>query len=163
MSAIPCPAVISAYNKAMGGTDLSDMPIYLYKTPMKSKQWYLPLFGYTLDLSICNAWLVYRSACTLLDEKPLLLKRFRLSVAAHWRQSTNQQILNNHWLSAGDIGAPDLNQEHLSPHLMATMMATVTGLSSLTSRPDARCITLEVFKVPWWTVVTMALTWITRT
>ncbi|MCJ8740469.1 hypothetical protein PDJAM_G00059200 [Pangasius djambal] len=78
---VPCPAVISAYSKSTGGADLSDMLINLYKSPMKSKRWYLPLFGYILDLSICNAWLVYKRDCTLLDANPLPLKKFRLSVA----------------------------------------------------------------------------------
>ncbi|KAF7647776.1 hypothetical protein LDENG_00167070 [Lucifuga dentata] len=33
--AIPCPSLIPAYNKHMGGTDLSDMLVHLYKTPAK--------------------------------------------------------------------------------------------------------------------------------
>ncbi|XP_026766406.3 histone-lysine N-methyltransferase PRDM9 isoform X2 [Pangasianodon hypophthalmus] len=78
---VPCPAVISTYSKSTGGADLSDMLINLYKSPMKSKRWYLPLFGYILDLSICNAWLVYKRDCTLLEANPLPLKKFRLSVA----------------------------------------------------------------------------------
>ncbi|KAK3877624.1 hypothetical protein Pcinc_017659 [Petrolisthes cinctipes] len=31
---IPCPSIVMAYNKHMGGIDLSDMLVSLYKTPM---------------------------------------------------------------------------------------------------------------------------------
>jgi hypothetical protein len=79
--AVPCPSLIPAYNEHMGGIDLSDMLVHLYKTPAKSRRWYFPLFGYILDLCIANSWLVYKRDCGLLNEKPLCLKRFRLAVA----------------------------------------------------------------------------------
>ena len=70
-----------AYNEHMGGIDLSDILVHLYKTPAKSRRWYFPLFGYILDLCIANSLLVYKRDCGLLNEKPLCLKRFRLAVA----------------------------------------------------------------------------------
>uniref|UniRef100_A0A8C2EAB2 PiggyBac transposable element-derived protein domain-containing protein n=1 Tax=Cyprinus carpio TaxID=7962 RepID=A0A8C2EAB2_CYPCA len=79
---VPCPSIVLAYNQAMGGIDLSDMLVHLYKTPMKARRWYLPLFGYIIDVSIVNAWLIYKRDCNLLKEKPMPLKKFRLSVAA---------------------------------------------------------------------------------
>lgn len=85
--AIPCPSLIPAYNEHMGGTDLSDMLVHLYKTPAKSRRWYFPLFGYALDLSISSSWLVYKRDCGPLNEKPMPLKRFRLAVAHHLKQA----------------------------------------------------------------------------
>ncbi|XP_028324766.1 piggyBac transposable element-derived protein 3-like [Gouania willdenowi] len=79
--AVPCPSLIPAYNQHMGGIDLSDMLVHLYKTPVKSRRWYFPLFGYILDLCISNAWLIYKRDCSLLNIKPQPLKRFRLAVA----------------------------------------------------------------------------------
>lgn len=79
---VPCPSIVLAYNQAMGGIDLSDMLVHLYKTPMKSRRWYLPLFGYIIDVSIVNAWLIYKRDCSILKQKPMPLKKFRLSVAA---------------------------------------------------------------------------------
>uniref|UniRef100_A0A672KYQ5 PiggyBac transposable element-derived protein 3-like n=2 Tax=Sinocyclocheilus grahami TaxID=75366 RepID=A0A672KYQ5_SINGR len=79
---VPCPSIVLAYNQAMGGIDLSNMLVHLYKTPMKARRWYLPLFGYIIDVSIVNAWLIYKRDCNLLKEKPMPLKKFRLSVAA---------------------------------------------------------------------------------
>ncbi|KAJ0003764.1 hypothetical protein NQD34_008862 [Periophthalmus magnuspinnatus] len=43
--AVQCPSLIAAYNQHMGGIDLSDMLVHLYKTPAKSRRWYFPLFG----------------------------------------------------------------------------------------------------------------------
>lgn len=79
--AVPCPSLIPAYNQHMGGIDLSDMLVHMYKTPAKSRRWYLPLFGYILDLCISNAWLVYKRDCSLLKKALLPLKKFRLAVA----------------------------------------------------------------------------------
>lgn len=87
--AILCPSLIPAYNQHMGGINLSDMLVHMYKTPVKSRQWYLPLFGYILDLCISNAWLVYKMKCSLLNEKPLPLKRFLLA-AAHTLAQVNK-------------------------------------------------------------------------
>nr|XP_013771175.1 PREDICTED: uncharacterized protein LOC102193255 [Pundamilia nyererei] len=83
---IPCPSLIPAYNEHMGGIDLSDMLVHLYKTPAKSTRWYLPLFGYMLDLSIANSWLVYKRERGQLNQKPITLKRFRLAVAHSLKQ-----------------------------------------------------------------------------
>lgn len=83
---VQCPSLIAAYNQHMGGIDLSDMLVHLYKTPAKSRRWYFPLFGYTLDLCISNSWLVYKRDCDLLKEKPMPLKMFRLAVAHSLKQ-----------------------------------------------------------------------------
>uniref|UniRef100_A0A3P8S7U4 PiggyBac transposable element-derived protein domain-containing protein n=1 Tax=Amphiprion percula TaxID=161767 RepID=A0A3P8S7U4_AMPPE len=53
---IPCPSLIPAYNDHVGGIDLSDMLVHLYKTPAKSRRWYIPL------------------DCGLLNEKPITQK-----------------------------------------------------------------------------------------
>lgn len=84
----------------MGGIDLSDMLVHLYKTQAKSRRWYTPLFGYILDLCIGNSWLVYKRDCDLLKQKPMSLKRFLLAVA----QSLNQ--VNK---PASKVGRPSLS------------------------------------------------------
>lgn len=99
-TAIPCPSVIPAYNEHMGGIDLSDMLVHLYKTQAKSRRWYTPPFGYILDLCIGNSWLVYKRDCDLLKQKPMSLKRFLLAVA----QSLNQ--VNK---PASKVGRPSLS------------------------------------------------------
>ena len=64
-----------------GGIDKSDMLVHLYRTPMKSKRWYMRLFAYCLDLAVTNAWLSYRRDCKALSEtKGLTLKEFRIKL-----------------------------------------------------------------------------------
>ena len=36
----PCPEIVQQYNKGMGGVNLADMLLSLYRTPCKTKCWY---------------------------------------------------------------------------------------------------------------------------
>lgn len=81
---IVCPQLVKHYNSHMGGVDLADMFIALYRTGMKTHKWYMGLFSQALDICVNNAWLLYRRDCSLLEEDSrtvLRLKQFRLSVA----------------------------------------------------------------------------------
>ena len=78
---VTCPSVIKEYNGKMGGIDKSDMLTHLYKTPMRARRWYMRLFGYALDLCVCNAWILYKRDCKALGEKPMALKFFRLDIS----------------------------------------------------------------------------------
>ena len=78
---VPCPAVIKEYNGKMGGIDKSDMLTHLYKSPMKSRRWYLRLFGYVVDVCTSNAWILYKRDCKALSQKPMSLKMFRLEIS----------------------------------------------------------------------------------
>eukprot|EP00794_Sanderia_malayensis_P002774 gene2774-3210_t len=53
---VECPNVIKRYNKSMGGVDLADMLIALYRTRMKTKRWSSLIFH---SVDIANAWLLY--------------------------------------------------------------------------------------------------------
>ena len=43
----------------MGGVDLVDMLIALYKIPGKTKRWYQKIFWHLVDIAKVNAWLLY--------------------------------------------------------------------------------------------------------
>ena len=58
-----CPAAVQEYNKSMGGVDLADMPIALYRTTIKSKRWYLKVLFHCVNIAKVNAWLLYRRHC----------------------------------------------------------------------------------------------------
>lgn len=80
--AITSPRIVLEYNAHMGGVDLADMLIELYRTPLKSKRYYLRLFAQILDIGVNNAWLLYRRECNLLGVKDdLALKDFRSLVS----------------------------------------------------------------------------------
>ncbi|KAL2089315.1 hypothetical protein ACEWY4_014003 [Coilia grayii] len=79
---VPCPNIVSQYNVHMGGVDLADMMVALYRTPAKSHRWYMCLFWQMADIAINNGWLLYRrDAKSLGVEKHKKLKAFRLEVA----------------------------------------------------------------------------------
>ena len=82
---VDCPLLVTEYNAHMGGIDKSDMLVHLYKTPLKSKRWYLRLFGYVIDVCIVNAWLLYKRHCKALKESNMPLKNFRLQLSAYCR------------------------------------------------------------------------------
>ena len=44
----------------MGGVDLADMLIALYRIPCKTKKWYQKIFWHLIDIAKVNAWLLYR-------------------------------------------------------------------------------------------------------
>ncbi|KAL0160893.1 hypothetical protein M9458_044618, partial [Cirrhinus mrigala] len=79
---VNCPAVIKSYNANMGGIDKSDMLVHLYRTPMKSKRWYMRMFAYAIDLCLMNAWIMYRRDIKALAVDGLSLKNF-------WIQSSH--------------------------------------------------------------------------
>jgi hypothetical protein len=57
---INCPTIVQEYNKNMGGVDLLDSLLGLYRIKIRSKKWYHRLFFHFLDMSIINSWLLYR-------------------------------------------------------------------------------------------------------
>ena len=78
------PSVIQAYNEYMGGVDLMDMLISLYRINIRSKKYYIKIIFHLIDLSIVNAWLLYRRHChqSRVPKKDILsLLQFRVEVA----------------------------------------------------------------------------------
>ncbi|XP_067314487.1 piggyBac transposable element-derived protein 2-like [Pseudorasbora parva] len=52
----------------------------VYCTPIKSKRWYMQLFAYAIDVSLTNAWIMYRRDCKALAVDGLSLKNFQIQV-----------------------------------------------------------------------------------
>ena len=79
---VPCPEIVKQYNIHMGGVDLTDMLVALYRTPLKSRRWYLGIFAQILDICVINAWLLYRRDVDSTGRKRYdKLKTFRLDVS----------------------------------------------------------------------------------
>lgn len=62
------PHVIHTYNKFMGGVDRCDENISYYRTSIRGKKWYFCLIAYCLDLSVQNAWHLYRGQGGTMDQ-----------------------------------------------------------------------------------------------
>ncbi|CAG4964815.1 unnamed protein product, partial [Parnassius apollo] len=50
------PYVVGEYNRHMGGVDLIDSIMGIYKIRLRSKRWQVRLFYHYLDLTMANAW-----------------------------------------------------------------------------------------------------------
>lgn len=55
------PKLIGTYNKNMGGVDKHDWLVSKYATGLRGKKWYWPIFTRILDMTIVNAWVIYKS------------------------------------------------------------------------------------------------------
>ena len=71
------PQSIFLYNKGMGGVDHLDQNISSYMIGHHSKKWWWPVFGFCLDLSVNNAYHLYRLQKRSEGERKLDLLRFR--------------------------------------------------------------------------------------
>lgn len=78
---VPCPAIISEYNKFMGGIDLMDSLVALFKYVFKSARYYMYIWHHMLHVTLVNAWLLYRRDCKMLNTDVMPLKEFQLDVA----------------------------------------------------------------------------------
>mgnify|MGYP004578525483 CR=1 FL=1 len=78
---IDCPAIVSRYNKMMGGVDICDQLIEYYRTWIKSKKWTLKVALHFIDLACVNSWMEYKEDMKRSNKKCLDLLHFRLEVA----------------------------------------------------------------------------------
>jgi hypothetical protein len=81
---IPCPRIVNVYNQHMGGVDLLDSLIGLYRCRVRSKKWYHRIFTHLMDMTLVNAWLLYRrqmASSAVNVQKPLCLHDFKAAVA----------------------------------------------------------------------------------
>ncbi|XP_040072076.1 piggyBac transposable element-derived protein 3-like [Ixodes scapularis] len=93
---IPCPSVIGAYNKHMGGVDLLDSLISLYRAHLRSKKWYFRIFLHILDLTAVNAWLLYRRNAETTSDQPtrklMPLAEFKVDLATSLCKAGKNQL-----------------------------------------------------------------------
>ncbi|XP_030759385.1 piggyBac transposable element-derived protein 3-like [Sitophilus oryzae] len=70
------PCLIKLYNENMGGVDRSDQNIGQYRTTIRGKKWYFPLWTHSVDMAVQNAWHLQK-----LDGGTLDQLSFRRSIA----------------------------------------------------------------------------------
>ena len=90
------PQSIFLYNKGMGGVDRLDQNISSYMIGHRSKKWWWPVFRFCLDLSVNNAYQLYRQQKRSEGERKLDLLGFRRSIVDTYyrclRKSTTTNI-----------------------------------------------------------------------
>jgi hypothetical protein len=75
---ISCPELVKDYNQNMGHVDKADMLKSCYEIDRKSKRWWLRIFWHFIDVTIVNAFILFRQRC---DGRSMELKEFRIAVA----------------------------------------------------------------------------------
>ena len=78
----PCPTIIKAYNKHMGGVDLSDQLIQYYSSHRKVARWYKTLFLHFLDIATTNAFILHKELSKSHNDQPMEHKTFLIEIAA---------------------------------------------------------------------------------
>uniref|UniRef100_A0A9J8BZG4 PiggyBac transposable element-derived protein domain-containing protein n=2 Tax=Cyprinus carpio TaxID=7962 RepID=A0A9J8BZG4_CYPCA len=81
---VKCPSIVTKYNKSMGGVDLLDSLIALYRTKIRSKKWYHRVVFHMFDFAVVEAWLLYRRDsrdCGIPPKDVSSLAKFKAEVA----------------------------------------------------------------------------------
>ncbi|XP_062325519.1 piggyBac transposable element-derived protein 4-like [Osmerus eperlanus] len=79
---IPCPTPIMAYNKHMGGVDLSDQLIQYYSAHRRTAYWYRTLFVHFVDMAATNAYILHCDISTTQQVTPMTHKNFMAELVA---------------------------------------------------------------------------------
>lgn len=90
------PHVIKSYNQYMGGVDLIDMLISLYRIDVRCQKYYHKIIFHLMDLSVVNAWLLYRRHCSQVNvpkKNIMSLLSFRISIAESLLKSVQQPLV----------------------------------------------------------------------
>ena len=74
------PFMVKYYNQAMGSVDRMDHNVDMYRISLRSKKLWWPLFAFCVDVSIQQAWHLYR-ATPAAETKPLDPLVVRRSIA----------------------------------------------------------------------------------
>ncbi|XP_049947674.1 piggyBac transposable element-derived protein 3-like [Schistocerca serialis cubense] len=83
---VTMPPLTEAYNAHMGGVDLLDKQISLYKMRIRSKKWWWPLFTQMIEICVVNTWRAYQIANS--NEKLSLLDVRRRIVTFYLAKKT---------------------------------------------------------------------------
>ncbi|KAL1446064.1 hypothetical protein WDU94_001879 [Cyamophila willieti] len=78
---VRCPSLVKSYNSEMGGVDLIDRFVALYRISTRTYKWTFRAIMHFLDLSVCQSWIMYRENTTAEGGKPVDLLTFKLTLA----------------------------------------------------------------------------------
>ena len=90
---VPCPQIVGEYNQNMGGVDLADMLLALYRIDRRSKKYYNRIVYYLFGVCRVNSWILYKFN---IDENVTLLE-FTLQVSLSLMRAGKSLQVNNNY------------------------------------------------------------------
>ena len=90
---MPCPQIVGEYNQNMGGVDLADMLLALYRIDRRSKKYYNRIVYYLFGVCVVNSWILYKFN---IDENVTLLE-FTLQVSLSLMRAGKSLQVNNNY------------------------------------------------------------------
>ncbi|XP_062868178.1 piggyBac transposable element-derived protein 4-like [Trichomycterus rosablanca] len=88
---VPVPAAVKAYNKHMGGVDLSDALISYYNVLHKAIKWYKTFFYHFIDIAIVNSFLLHKEISREIPTQKLFRERLMSELVAFSKQTTQDE------------------------------------------------------------------------
>ena len=85
---VPRPSIVGLYNQGMGGVDLADGMISLYRIFLRSRKYYQRLIFHLVDLALLNSWNCYRR-----DAKFLELPKSKILKYAVFKMQISSDLL----------------------------------------------------------------------
>ncbi|XP_034022602.1 piggyBac transposable element-derived protein 4-like [Thalassophryne amazonica] len=101
---IPCPTPVLAYNKNMGGVDLSNQLIQYYSIHMKTARWYTTVLLQFLDIVTTNAFISHREISSIKQVQPMTHKDFMMELVCQLCGTDKTDVLQNR--SQNHVPAP---------------------------------------------------------
>jgi hypothetical protein len=100
------PSIVSTYNSFMGGVDLLDCLLSLYRIQIRSKKWYHKLIWHFLDMIIVQAWIIYcrdMKKSNALKKDIFQLRVFKLKVANDLMKAGKVMVKNKRGRSSKTV------------------------------------------------------------
>ena len=102
------PLIVHEYNIHMGGVDLCDMLLALYRICQRSVKYYMHIFYYCLGISIANGWLLHRRH----SEQKGINKKHQLTLLK-FKSKVASSLLHSAKSSGVKRGRPSLQENEL--------------------------------------------------
>lgn len=109
------PTVLKKYNCYMGGVDQHDWNVGKYSVQIRGKKWYWALFTRTIDMSIVNAWTIYR----MVNKSDMPLLTFRRNIAVSYLKLEVKSMVGRPTLSSASKVFDDVRYDNKG-HFMET-------------------------------------------
>ncbi|XP_047108126.1 piggyBac transposable element-derived protein 3-like isoform X1 [Schistocerca piceifrons] len=137
---VPCPAVISCYNKNTGGVDLTDRMMSFYRICTRTRKWTVKTIFHFIDLGIANSWIQYRCDRIKNDEpKKNMLQYldFKIRIAEQLLRGQEEQ----HSDEDDEESTPKRRRllPPQSPSPSVTLLPGMTGLKNSTRCKNSGC------------------------